>query len=158
MPTSTSDMNVVETTPFPHVLFQKLCEIKDRKERVEYLKNNGNNFFIKTILQLAWNDNVKLDLPSGKPPNLDTEKLTDEDKIELDKAIQLISPIGKCVKGSPIKAIEKENIFTQILMGMPKESGEILVAAKDGNILTVKSKKYSKITKPLVSDAFPDIF
>jgi hypothetical protein len=158
MPTSTSNMNVVETTPFPHVLFQELCEIKDRKKRVEHLKNNGNNFFIKTILQLAWNDNVKLDIPSGKPPNLDPEKLPTDDEIELEKAIQLISPIGQCVVNSPRSAIEKENIFTQIMSGMPKESGEILVAAKDGNILTVKSKKYSKITKPLVSDAFPDIF
>ena len=56
-------------TPQKYVyeFFEKVCAIKDRTERITYLKENST-FEAKSVLQLQWNDSIILDLPKGKPP------------------------------------------------------------------------------------------
>jgi hypothetical protein len=146
---------------WPHTLFKEIQNIKDRKKRVAYLKEHGNNFFTLTLLQMMWNENVKLDLPLGKPPFHSPDLVAADEMAEItDQELkEILLPIGQCVVGnSAVKRVKKEMTYIKILESMPHDSALIFVAAKDGNILTMKSKKYSKITKPLVQEAFPEIF
>ena len=52
---------------YPHEIFEEACNIEDRNERIEYMKENAYKQ-VKSILQLQWNDKIVLDLPKGKPP------------------------------------------------------------------------------------------
>ena len=110
---------------------------------------------------MMWNENVKLDLPLGKPPFHSPDLVAADEMAEItDQELkEILLPIGQCVVGnSAVKRVKKEMTYIKILESMPHDSALIFVAAKDGNILTMKSKKYSKITKPLVQEAFPEIF
>jgi hypothetical protein len=136
---------------YPHVIFEEACEIKNREERIEYMKNNAYKQ-VKTILQLAYNDNIVLDLPKGKPPFTPCPEGREPQSVK-----NAFAPIGMCVVGNKIDKVKKEKIFISILESIPEETAKILIAAKDGNLLTLKGKKYSKITKPLVQECFPEI-
>ena len=133
-------------------VFEEICEIEDRNERIEYLKKNAFKQ-VKSVLQLCYNDRIQLDLPKGKPPF---------DPCPEGRAPAPIGhafkPIGMCVKGNnQVNQIKKEKIFIGILEQIHENDASILCAAKDGNLLTIKGKKYSKITKPLVQECFPEI-
>ena len=137
---------------YPHEIFEEACNIKDRNERIEYMKKNAYKQ-VKSILQLQWNDKIVLDLPKGKPPF----RPCPEGRVPQAIA-NTFAPIGACVVGNKnVSRLKKEKIFIGILESLPEETAHILIAAKDGNLLTIKGKKYSKITKPLVQECFPEI-
>jgi hypothetical protein len=134
-----------------HVVFEKICEIEDRDERIAYLKENGNRQ-VRTILQLAYNDKIILDVPKGKPPF--TPCQDHNTPVPLSKAFDNLARI---VKGTKLDQVKKETVFISILESIPEETAKILIAAKDGNLVTIQSKKYSKITKSLVEATFPSL-
>jgi hypothetical protein len=65
--------------------------------------------------------------------------------------------IGNCTKQAPYSKIRKEKWFIGMLETLSAEDAKILIAAKDGTLTTFGNKKYSKITKSLVRDTFPEI-
>jgi len=142
---------------WPHILFQELCEIENRKERIEHLKTHGNNFVIRSLLKIMWHDKIEpFSFPMGAPPYAENKKI-DEETFDSDWGQKAFSKLGMCFKSAPTKQIQKEKILISLLEAMPVESAKILIACKDRNLLTVQRKKYSKITKPLVTEAFPGI-
>ena len=132
--------------------FEKVCAIKDRAERITYLKENCFKQ-AKSILQLQWNDNIVLDLPKGKPPFEPCPE--GQEPASLARAF---STIGYCVLGDKrVNRLKKEQMFISILEMLCEKDAKILCAAKDGNLLSTDAKKYSKLTLPLVKEAFPEI-
>ena len=142
----------MKETLLPHEIFGKIQEMEDRKERIAFLKNNAYKQ-IKTILQLAFNDKIQLDLPPGAPPYTPNP----EEKFPISSMSSIFRTIGYCVKSSKYPPIRKESWFISILEQLHAEDARILIAAKDGNIPTFQNKKYSKITKSLVKDTFPEL-
>ena len=136
---------------YPHEIFEKVCELDDRDERIAYLKKHAYKQ-VKTILQLCYNDKIILDLPKGKPP-FDTV----QEGREPAPITNVLRHIGMLVKGSKISQIKKEKIWIGMLEQLPEEDALLLCAAKDGTITNLKNKKYRKITKSLVEAAFPEI-
>lgn len=134
-----------------HEIFEKVCKIEKREDRIAYLKENGS-FEVKTILQLCYNDNIVLDLPKGKPPFEECPE--GREPAALRNAIK---PIGNCVVGSKVNRIRKEKFFINILESIHPEDAAIVIAAKDGTIGNLHNKKYRKITKALVEATFPEL-
>ena len=64
MPTATG---IMKDSKYIHEVFDEICKIEDRNERIEYLKANAFKQ-LKSVLQLCYNDKIELDLPKGKPP------------------------------------------------------------------------------------------
>ncbi len=130
----------------------KVCDIKNREERISYFKEHGDNFGIKTILQLCYNDKVVLDLPKGKPPFEECPEGRYPSTLK-----NAIAPISKCVKENGISRLQKEKFFINILESVHPEDAAIICAAKDGTLMNLQNKKYRKITKALVQATFPDL-
>lgn len=139
-------------TLLPHEVFSNVQKIEDRDQRIDYLKKNGYKQ-VKTILQLAYNDKVELDFPEGAPPY----KENDEVRFPIVSMNRVFKNIGNCTKQAKYSKIRKERWFIGILETLSAEDAKILIAAKDGKLSTFADKKYSKITKSLVKDTFPEI-
>jgi hypothetical protein len=139
-------------TLLPHEVFSNVQKIEDRDQRIDYLKKNGYKQ-VKTILQLAYNDKVELDFPEGAPPY----KENDEVRFPIVSMNRVFKNIGNCTKQAKYSKIRKERWFIGILETLYAEDAKILIAAKDGKLSTFADKKYSKITKSLVKDTFPEI-
>ena len=136
----------------PHEVFANAQKIEDRDERIAYMKKNAYRQ-VKTILQLAYNDNIKLDFPSGAPPYKENE----ETKFPIANMNRVFQNIGNCTVQAKYAKIRKERWFIGMLETLSAEDAKILVAAKDGKLSTFANKKYSKITKKLVRDTFPEL-
>lgn len=135
-----------------HEVFEEVCKLEDRNDRIEYLKKNAFKQ-VKSILQLCYNDKIQLDLPKGKPP-------FDPCPVGREPAPigHAFHPIGMCVVGNKtVNQMKKEKIFIAILEQIHEEDANILCAAKDGTITNLQNKKYRKITKSLVEAAFPEL-
>tara|TARA_B110000495_G_scaffold69939_1_gene59611 strand:- start:1526 stop:1954 length:429 start_codon:yes stop_codon:yes gene_type:complete len=132
-------------------VLEKTCELKDREDRIAYLKEHAFKQ-VKSVLQLCYNDKVVLDLPYGKPPFEECPIGREPTSVQ-----NAFKAIGVCVKGNRVNRMEKEKKFIQILESINKEDALILCAAKDSTLTTLKNKKYSKITKSLVEACFPEI-
>jgi len=136
-----------------HEIFSEVCGLENREDRISYLKEHGDSFEVKTVLQLCYNDKIVLDLPKGKPPFEECNIAKYPMSI-----IKAIKPIGSCIKGlERIPKIKKEKTFITILESVHPDDAAIIVAAKDGTITNLQNKKYRKITKALVQAAFPDL-
>ena len=147
-PIATENM---KDSKYIHELFEEVCALEDRNDRIEYLKKNAFKQ-AKSILQLCYNDKIQLDLPIGKPPF--TACPLGKQPTTLKNAF---NQIGKCVKGNGINRLRKEKIFIQILESITEPDAAILCAAKDGTLINLQNKKYRKMTKSLVEATFPEL-
>lgn len=134
-----------------HEVFEEVCKLEDRNDRIEFLKKNAFKQ-VKSVLQLCYNDNIQLDLPKGKPPFEPCPEGREPTPIS-----SAFKPIGMCVVGNKISNIKKEKIFIGILESIHEDDANILCAAKDGTITNLQNKQYRKITKSLVEAAFPEL-
>lgn len=139
-------------TLMPHEVFANAQKIEDRDERIVYMKRNAYRQ-VKTILQLAYNDNIKLDFPEGAPPYKENE----ETRFPIVSIKNVFKNIGNCTVQAKYGKLRKERWFIGMLESLSSEDAKILVAAKDGKLSTFANKKYSKITKKLVRDTFPEL-
>jgi len=139
-------------TLMPHEIFANAQKIEDRDERIVYMKRNAYRQ-VKTLLQLAYNDNIKLDFPEGAPPYKENE----ETRFPIASIKTVFRNIGNCTVGAKYAKLRKERWFISILETLSAEDAKILIAAKDGKLSTFANKKYSKITKTLVRDTFPEL-
>jgi hypothetical protein len=142
-------MRKPKTELLPHEVFEKLDELKNKKERVDFIKQN-KTYALSTFLQLNFNDNVKLDLPEGKPP-YEADKCPPGLQYVATK--NAVRPLGDLVVGSRMPAMRKETTFMAILENLHQKDAEILWRAKDGNISDI----YPKVTKALIKEALPEL-
>ena len=141
----------MKDSKYIHEVFDEICKIEDRNERIEYLKVNAFKQ-LKSILQLCYNDKIELDLPKGRPPFNPCPIGKEPASLK-----NVFSQIGKCVKENGIDRLRKEKIFISILEAVVESDAAIICAAKDGTITNLQNKKYRKITKSLVEAAFPEL-
>jgi hypothetical protein len=147
-PTATGNM---KDSKYIHELFEEVCALEDRNDRIEYLKKHAFKQ-AKSVLQLCYNDKIQLDLPTGKPPFVPCP--IGKQPTSLKNAF---SQIGLCVKGNKVDRLRKEKIFITILETITEPDAAILCAAKDGTLINLQNKKYRKMTKSLVQATFPEI-
>lgn len=142
-------MSKVNIKSLPHEIFQAVQDAKTKAERVSLLRNYSS-FATKTILQLNFDDRIKLDLPKGAPPYRDDEAPAGMARAPINKQITILT---KLVPNNKIPRIKKEGLFIRCLEGINGNDAKTIVAAKDGEL----TKIYSKVTKAVVKEAFPNI-
>ena len=133
----------------PHEVFVKCETIRYKDDRKEYLEKN-QTFAVRTILQLNYDKNIKLDLPEGKPPYNEDGAPAGMGLQPINKAVKIL---GTLTEGGSLKKIKKERRFIQMLESIHAEDAKIIVAAKDGKLQDL----YSKVTINLVKDAIPKL-
>lgn len=128
-------------------IFKKCSELKTSEEKLQYLRSNDNGA-VRTILNYAFNPNIKFLLPKGPAPYKPFEGHDAEGRLysELRRLYLFIEG------GNPnLNNVKREHLFIQLLESVDKEDAELLVAIKD------KKMPYKGITLALIKKAFPDL-
>ena len=132
-----------------HEILEQAQEYKTEGPRIKFLKKH-DTFVLRTILQLAFNESIKLDFPTGAPPYKESESPIGLEPVRLKNVIK---GLGNCVKGNKVSSVKKEKIFIGILEAINPKDAKAIIAAKDKEL----DKMYDNITYKLVEKAFPTL-
>ena len=103
---------------------------------------------------LIWNFDkaIRSAIPEGDVPYTPNDAPIGTDHTRLEQEYR---GLYRFFKGgdSRLKGLKRETMFVQLLEGLYQDEAELIVLVKDGGL----TKKYKRITKAVVSEAFPQI-
>ena len=101
---------------------------------------------------INFDESILSELPDGDVPYTPNDAPVGTDHTRLEQEYR---GLYRFFKGgdSRIKSLKRETMFVQLLEGLSAEEAELLVLVKDGRL----NEKYKRITKAVVSEAFPSI-
>ena len=125
-------------------------DAKSKAERIRILQAN-NLRPLRTILALAFDKNIELDLPEGAPPF----KRDEREPVGLSSASLYTESrrLARCAKGDPLPTRKKEMVYIQILEGIHWTEADLVNKAKDKKLEDL----YPNITREIVRKAFPTL-
>ena len=132
-------------------VLRKVSNAKTKDEKIALLRKH-NSTALRQLMIINFDDSVVSILPEGDVPYTpnDAPLGTDHSRLE-----QEYRGLYRFFKGGQDKlpALRRESMFVQLLEGLSAEEAELLVLVKDGRL----NEKYKRITKAVVSEAFPQI-
>lgn len=133
----------------PEIL-QEVNDAPSKAERIRILQAN-NLRPLRTVLALAFDKNIELDLPEGAPPF----KRDEREPVGMSSASLYTESrrLARTAKSDPLPRMKKEMVFVQILEGIHWQEADLVVAAKDKAL----EKMYPNITREIVRKAFPTL-
>ena len=132
-------------------ILRKVSNAKTKKEKIALLHKH-NSQALRSILIWNFDENVLSAVPEGEVPYTPNDAPVGTDHTRLEQEYRGLYRFFK--GGDPrIKALKRETLFVQLLEGLSSEEAELLVLCKDGRL----NEKYKRITKAVVSEAFPQI-
>ena len=123
---------------------------KTNAKKVEVLKEYENDA-LKSLLIWNFDESVISVLPSGEVPYKPNENPLGTDHSSLRREFKHFYNFVKGGNDS-LPSLRRETIFIQILEGLHPSEAEVLCLVKDKQL----QSKF-KITKDIVSEAYPDI-
>ena len=123
---------------------------KSNAKKVEVLKEYENDA-LKSLLIWNFDESVISVLPSGEVPYKPNENPLGTDHSSLRREFKHFYNFVKGGNDS-LPSLRRETIFIQVLEGLHPSEAEVLCLVKDKQL----QSKF-KITKDLVSEAYPDI-
>ena len=148
--TPTKTTTKLPPNPFLHEVLDLASKQRSKAKRVEVLKEYESDA-LKSIL--IWNfDNTVISIvPEGEVPYNPNEVPIGTDHTSLRREWKNLYHFVH--GGNPtLTPLRRETMFIQMLEGLHPEEAQILCLVKDKNL----GSKY-KITREIVSEAFPDI-
>ena len=131
-------------------VLQKAHNAKTKAQKIKILRDNDSQT-LRSIFIMNYDDSLQCLLPEGTPPFKENEAPEGTEHTKLEKEGRILHHFFK--GGSNIPRIRREQMFIQLLEGLAAEEAELLCLVKDGNL----NDKYKRITKAVVSEAFPQI-
>lgn len=128
-------------------ILSNISEEKDVKKRKDLLAQQSKNLGVIAMLQLAFDPNVKFQLPEGDPPYKPCEYLDQHGMLynSVRKIAMFLDPNSK------LPQLKKEVLFVGLLESLDPQDAKLLLAVKD------KKMPYKGITKKLVAETFPNL-
>jgi len=132
-------------------ILRKVSNAKTKKEKVDLLREN-NSPALRMLLIWNYDDSVVSEIPEGDVPYTPNEAPIGTDHTRLEQEYR---GFYRFVKGGDpkLKGLKRESMFIQLLEGLSGEEAELLCLIKDGKL----TSKYKRITKAVISEAFPSI-
>tara|TARA_B100001996_G_C18592615_1_gene566666 strand:+ start:171 stop:638 length:468 start_codon:yes stop_codon:yes gene_type:complete len=132
-------------------ILRKVSNAKTKKEKISILQQN-NTPALRMLLIWNFDDTAISVVPEGEVPYTPNDAPIGTDHTRLE---QEYKGFYRFIKGGDprLKALKRETMFVQLLEGLSAEEAELLCLVKDGNL----NDKYKRITKAVVSEAFPQI-
>ena len=132
-------------------ILRKVSNAKTKAEKIALLKKH-NSTALRQILIINFDDSVVSMLPEGDVPNTPNDAPPGTDHTRLEHEFK---GLYRFFKGGADKlpGMKRESMFVQLLEGLSAEEAELIVLVKDGKMNT----KYKRITKAVISEAFPSI-
>ena len=130
---------------------RKVSNAKTKKEKVDLLRKH-NTPALRQLLIINFDDSIVSMMPEGDVPYTPNDAPVGTDHTRLEQEYR---GLYRFFKGGNDKlpSLRRESLFVQLLEGLSSEEAELLVLAKDGRI----NDKYKRLTKAVVSEAFPSI-
>ena len=123
------------------------CELKDKKEKVEYLKKNKSKPLCN-ILKVMYDKSMKLNIPNVAPPYTPSEM--NESHGMLFREARKLPYFIEGFDGDNIHPIRRESLFIQMLETVDKEDAALLVKM-------IKQKPLKGLPLATVKEAFPNL-
>tara|TARA_A100001391_G_C4961298_1_gene249985 strand:- start:2 stop:469 length:468 start_codon:yes stop_codon:yes gene_type:complete len=132
-------------------ILRKVSNAKTKKEKVDLLKKH-NSTALRQLMIINFDESIISELPEGDVPYTPNDAPVGTDHTRLESEYKGLYRFFK--GGDPrIKSLKRETLFVQLLEGLSAEEAELLVLCKDGRL----NEKYKRITKAVISEAFPQI-
>ena len=132
-------------------ILRKVSNAKTKKEKVDLLRKH-NSTALRQLMIINFDDSLVCLMPEGDVPYTPNDAPVGTDHTRLEQEYR---GLYRFFKGGQDKlpSLKRESMFVQLLEGLSAEEAELLVLVKDGRL----NEKYKRITKAVVSEAFPSI-
>jgi|TARA_B100000035_G_scaffold3909_1_gene3485 hypothetical protein len=132
-------------------ILRKVSNAKTKKEKVDLLQKH-NTPALRQLLIINFDDSITSMLPEGDVPYTPNDAPVGTDHTRLEQEYR---GLYRFFKGGDnrLPALKRESMFVQLLEGLSAEEAELLVLCKDGKL----GDKYKRITKAVISEAYPSI-
>lgn len=132
-------------------ILRKVSNAKTKKEKIDLLRQH-NTPALRQLMIWNFDESVISMIPEGEVPYTPNDAPVGTDHTRLEQEYR---GFFRFVKGGQdrLPSMKRESMFIQLLEGLAAEEAELLCLVKDGQL----SKKYKRITKAVVSEAFPSI-
>ena len=132
-------------------ILRKVSNAKTKKEKVELLRKN-NSSALRQVLIINFDESIISLMPEGDVPYTPNDAPIGTDHSRLEQEYR---GLYRFFKGGDnrLNSLKRETMFVQLLEGLHQDEAELVVLAKDGKM----NDKYKRITKAVVSEAFPQI-
>ena len=132
-------------------ILRKVSNAKTKKEKVDLLRKN-NSSALRQLLIINFDESIISLMQEGDVPYTPNDAPIGTDHYRLEQEYR---GLYRFFKGGDnrINSLKRETMFVQLLEGLHQDEAELVVLAKDGNM----NNKYKRITKAMVSEAFPQI-
>tara|TARA_Y100000004_G_scaffold12163_1_gene13126 strand:- start:764 stop:1228 length:465 start_codon:yes stop_codon:yes gene_type:complete len=131
-------------------ILRKVSNAKTKKEKVDLLRKH-NSPALRQLMIINFDDSVVSLLPEGEVPYTPNDAPVGTDHTRLEQEYRGLYRFFK--GGAKLSNLKRESMFVQLLEGLSAEEAELLCLVKDGSLTT----KYKRITKAVVSEAYPSI-
>tara|TARA_B100000287_G_C20523136_1_gene737799 strand:+ start:186 stop:641 length:456 start_codon:yes stop_codon:yes gene_type:complete len=131
-------------------VLKKVSNAKTKAEKIDLLRSY-NTQALRSILIWNYDESVKSMIPEGEVPYTPNDAPAGTEHTRLAKEYR---NLFRFVKGGhdSLPNLKRETLFVQLLEGLHQSEAEVICLVKDKKL----QKKY-RITKAVVSEAFPQI-
>ena len=138
------------SNPLLSEVLAKVSKQRSKAKKIQVLKEN-ESLHLKSVLIWNFDDTVVSVLPEGPVPFDKNEAPAGTEHTYLAHEYKILYNF---IKGGNdfLKPVKREQLFLQLLEGLHEGEAEVICLMKDKKL----TDKY-KITKAVVSEAFPDI-
>jgi len=138
------------SNPLVSEVLAKVSKQRTKAKKIQVLKEN-ESLHLKSILIWNFDDSVKSILPEGPVPFDKNEAPAGTEHTYLAHEHKILYNF---IEGGNdfIKPVKREQLFLQLLEGLHSDEAEVICLMKDKKL----TDKY-KVTKAVVTEAFPDI-
>ena len=138
------------SNPLLSEVLAKVSKQRTKAKKIQVLKEN-ESLHLKSILIWNFDDSVKSILPEGEVPFDKNEAPAGTEHTYLAHEYKVLYNF---IEGGNdfLKPVKREQLFLQLLEGLHADEAEVICLMKDKKL----NDKY-KVTKAVVSEAFPDI-
>ena len=139
------------TTLLLSEVLRKVSNAKTKDEKIKILRDN-NSPALRALLIWNFDDSIKSAIPDGDVPYTPNDAPAGTDHTRLSSQYK---GFYRFCKGGDnrLSDMKRESMFIQMLEGLHKDEAELVCLVKDGNL----NKGYKRITKAVISGAFPQI-
>jgi len=138
------------SNPLVSEVLAKVSKQRTKAKKIQVLKEN-ESLHLKSILIWNFDDSVKSILPEGAVPFDKNEAPAGTEHTYLAHEYKVLYNF---IEGGNdfLKPVKREQLFLQLLEGLHSDEAEVICLMKDKKL----TSKY-KVTKAVVSEAYPDI-
>ena len=142
--------NRLPSNPLLSEVLAKVSKQRTKAKKIQVLKEN-ESLHLKSVLIWNFDDTVVSVLPEGPVPFDKNEAPAGTEHTYLAHEHKILYNF---IKGGNdfLKPVKREQLFLQLLEGLHEDEAEVICLMKDKKL----TDKY-KVTKAVVTEAFPDI-